>query len=312
MNNARPFRDHFVTVTGWMVTELKLKGTELIVFALINGYSQDGQSEFYGTMDYIDLWLQGSRTNTARAVKKLVGYGIVTKRKIKGKNKYKINPEGIKQMAKEIKEKYHFGTKKKEYQNGTKESTETVLKEYQNGTQISTKMVPYNKGKEKDTKIDSKGTPKKNEVVNFLLYTNAGPVSHNLKNLTKQIGIKHVKLLVDFFKADEGDAPWEALPFTEKMADAIINWLEHRREIKKYVKLKGFKMMLNKFAQMDEPFCCALIENAIMNNYTGCVFPNTLTKYKNQKGNGIKQQQKRNGGFSDGYLEQLAADAETI
>lgn len=37
---------NFITILAPMITKLKLKGNELLVFALIHGFSQDGESPF--------------------------------------------------------------------------------------------------------------------------------------------------------------------------------------------------------------------------------------------------------------------------
>ena len=40
-------RSNFVIIQGWMITDLKLKGNQLMIFAAIYGFSQDGESETY-------------------------------------------------------------------------------------------------------------------------------------------------------------------------------------------------------------------------------------------------------------------------
>lgn len=45
--------ENFVIIQGWMCNELQLKGNDLLVFALIYGFSQDGVSEFKGGRGYI-------------------------------------------------------------------------------------------------------------------------------------------------------------------------------------------------------------------------------------------------------------------
>lgn len=45
--------DNFYTVFGWMLNVLGLKGNELTVFAIIFSFSQDGQSEFEGSISYL-------------------------------------------------------------------------------------------------------------------------------------------------------------------------------------------------------------------------------------------------------------------
>lgn len=45
--------DNFYTVLGWMLNVLNLKGNELIVFAIIYSFSQDGESKFEGSVSYL-------------------------------------------------------------------------------------------------------------------------------------------------------------------------------------------------------------------------------------------------------------------
>jgi uncharacterized phage protein (TIGR02220 family) len=48
--------NNFIAIQGWMRTKLNLKGYELIVYALIYGFSQDENSKFSGTRRYIAEW----------------------------------------------------------------------------------------------------------------------------------------------------------------------------------------------------------------------------------------------------------------
>lgn len=59
MNN-----NNFFTVQGWMVNDLNLKGNDLMIYAIIYGFSQDGQSEFTGSLDYLRKSLNISSKNT--------------------------------------------------------------------------------------------------------------------------------------------------------------------------------------------------------------------------------------------------------
>lgn len=45
--------DNFYTVFGWMLNVLGLKGNELTIFAIIFSFSQDGVSEFEGSVSYL-------------------------------------------------------------------------------------------------------------------------------------------------------------------------------------------------------------------------------------------------------------------
>ena len=64
--------ENYVVIQGWMVNELKLSGNELILYALIYGFSQDGKSKFQGAMQYIADTLGISRQATLDLLKKLV------------------------------------------------------------------------------------------------------------------------------------------------------------------------------------------------------------------------------------------------
>jgi len=44
---------NYITILDFMVDDLKLKGNELIVYALIYGFCQDDTSSFYGSLSYI-------------------------------------------------------------------------------------------------------------------------------------------------------------------------------------------------------------------------------------------------------------------
>lgn len=71
--------ENYFTVHGWMITRLKLKGTALTVYAVLYGFSQDGESEFRGTLDYIAEFAGISRPTVKRTLKELNEQGLVKK-----------------------------------------------------------------------------------------------------------------------------------------------------------------------------------------------------------------------------------------
>lgn len=68
-----------VILQPWMVTELKLKRNELFVFALVYGYSQNGQSEFRGSRSYIGKVFNISLPTVDKALKSLVDKELLIK-----------------------------------------------------------------------------------------------------------------------------------------------------------------------------------------------------------------------------------------
>ena len=63
--------NNYVNIQGWMVTQLELKGNELITYAIIYGFSQDGKNEFTGSIAYIAKWLNVSKRTVIRTLNEL-------------------------------------------------------------------------------------------------------------------------------------------------------------------------------------------------------------------------------------------------
>lgn len=72
--------NNFITIQGWMVNDLKLSSNELICYALIYGFTQDEESEFRGSLQYISDWLGISKQNARLIIKRLVEKGLIIKR----------------------------------------------------------------------------------------------------------------------------------------------------------------------------------------------------------------------------------------
>lgn len=71
--------NNYITIQGWMITELKLSGNELLVYALIYGFSQDGNSKFQGSSSYIAEWLNISNVSVFSILKRLINKGLLKK-----------------------------------------------------------------------------------------------------------------------------------------------------------------------------------------------------------------------------------------
>lgn len=88
--------DNFIAIQGWMVNELKLQGNELLCYALVYGFSQDGESCFKGNRKYIATLIGASSLNTVdKILKSLIDKELILKesKTINGIifNSYKIN-----------------------------------------------------------------------------------------------------------------------------------------------------------------------------------------------------------------------------
>lgn len=71
--------NNFIAIQGWMRTRLNLKGNELLIYALVYGFSQDGNSRFTGGRKYIAEWCGCSLDTVDRSLSSLVGKGLLAK-----------------------------------------------------------------------------------------------------------------------------------------------------------------------------------------------------------------------------------------
>ena len=69
----------YIVIQSWMISELDLKGTELIVYATIYGFSQDGESRFKGSRQYLAQWCNGTTRSVQTALNSLVERNLIHK-----------------------------------------------------------------------------------------------------------------------------------------------------------------------------------------------------------------------------------------
>ena len=73
--------ENYYQITGWMLNRLGLKGVQLNVYAIIYGFSQDGETEFQGCVQYLCDACGVSSRNTIRvALNELVEKGYILRR----------------------------------------------------------------------------------------------------------------------------------------------------------------------------------------------------------------------------------------
>ena len=73
-------KDSFINIKPFMVTDLKLKGNSLLIFALIYGITVN-EGAFYGSIEYMQTWCNASNRNVIDCLKDLTEKGLITKRK---------------------------------------------------------------------------------------------------------------------------------------------------------------------------------------------------------------------------------------
>ena len=72
-------RENYVTIQGWMLTDLNLKGTELMIYAIIFGFSQEIGQTFRGSQQYLADWSNTTTRSVRNALTSLVEKGFLEK-----------------------------------------------------------------------------------------------------------------------------------------------------------------------------------------------------------------------------------------
>lgn len=70
--------ENYYTVKGWMINRLHLKGTQLMLYAIIYGFSQDGKSEFKGSVQYLADFVGVTEASARANLKALAKQGLIT------------------------------------------------------------------------------------------------------------------------------------------------------------------------------------------------------------------------------------------
>ena len=92
----------YIHIEGWMREELDLKGNELLVYALIHGFSQEEQGCFFGSLDYISRMCGCTRPTAIETLKKLRERGLIHKREIVENNVKMCQYTALQRGSKEI------------------------------------------------------------------------------------------------------------------------------------------------------------------------------------------------------------------
>ena len=71
---------NFITIQGWMVTELNLKGNSLLIYAIIYGFSQNEDSYYKGSRQYLANWINSTVQGVSKCLNKLVEDGMILKK----------------------------------------------------------------------------------------------------------------------------------------------------------------------------------------------------------------------------------------
>lgn len=287
---------NYITIQGWMINELSLSGNEVICYAIIYGFSQDGQSEFGGSLSYIAESLGITKENARKVVSRLVEGGFIIKRDIevtKGIKvcKYKVNTDMIPELT----------AASKQSRGGTKTTPDN--------------NIDNNRKEEIDKSISKKEMAQElinlwnNETKDFPKVRKASPDIINSidKMLKRGYSYEDMKKAVilcnslsDFYKGKERGKTWKAtfqwlIHNTNDNFDKIVNGALHtsqeQQRIYQSVMDEGVEAQLNKYNPYTEGYHLWLNENDGKYYFTGNIINLADGYTKDNRPNGAQVHQ---------------------
>ena len=80
---TRTFKiENYITVPGFAIVEFGLSGNELLCYSLIYGFTQDDETEFRGSLNYVASALNVTKQNAKKIIDRLIERGLIEKREI--------------------------------------------------------------------------------------------------------------------------------------------------------------------------------------------------------------------------------------
>ncbi|MBR7085311.1 MAG: helix-turn-helix domain-containing protein, partial [Oscillospiraceae bacterium] len=116
-NKSKFKNEHYYVIKGWMINELDLRDTELLVYAIIYGLSQGENQYFTGSLQYLADATRRTKRSIISALESLVKKELLIKKEefINGMKfcKYQCgNYNGSEEISSETVKKFHQGSEK--------------------------------------------------------------------------------------------------------------------------------------------------------------------------------------------------------
>jgi DNA-binding Lrp family transcriptional regulator len=255
---------NYINIQAWMVKELNLTGNDLICYALIYGFSQDGKSEFNGSLSYIAEWINTSRQTARLIVKRLVDNGVIEKRDtvINGVKfcRYVATNTGCGDFHHTVMNN-NTGCGENRHGGVVEIATNNILDNINNNTKSTN--VDYSVSTREETdlfEVESNNDPLPSEVFGF---TAKG------LDVTKKTIERTDKLFTQL------TFPFESEDF-KRLFYVLMTQPKWRVKTKT---LTAMQANLNEIAQFEEEFAKSLIQQSISKGWASLVYESTPKQY---------------------------------
>ena len=184
----------YFSIQAWMVTKLNLKGCERDVYAIIYGYSQDGESDYHGSLGYMAELTGYSKNSICTALKNLTEKELITKSEKEINSikfcRYQINRDSIQSICTPIQSTCTNNINNKD--NNKKSNSKELLQN----------SPTFEFGKRKQTKSNSLYTTCISMIDEFINKHNCGNVVRNklVEYLNFRIAVKDKPLYTNMWK----------------------------------------------------------------------------------------------------------------
>ena len=71
--------ENYIVIQGFMINKLHLKGNELLVYAIIYGFSQEDSQVYSGSLQYLANWTNSTKQGVQKNLKSLIDKGYIAK-----------------------------------------------------------------------------------------------------------------------------------------------------------------------------------------------------------------------------------------
>jgi hypothetical protein len=256
----------FLNIQGWMINELNLKGNELIIYALIYGFTKDGVSEFRGSRQYMADWTNSSVRSVQNVVNSLVNKGMIEKNN--HINKYgSLETPGYKAI------------------NVPKLSSEK--------NSLVEKKV--HEGSEKNSLVEKKvhgGSEKSSSPLEKKVHGGSEKSSHN--NIDNNISNNIVDIKEKNIKKESVNSVIAEYTENKDLQDALHGFVEMRTKARKPLTVRAMKLSLNVLDNLavDDVTKIAIVNQSIVHTWS------TFYKLQNNNNGGQRQLTRKEMGYA--------------
>ena len=252
-------KEYYIHIQWWMAQRLKLSGNELLTYAIVYGFSQDGESAFLGSSKYVSYALRVSRPTAIKALDSLTSKGLIIKTQEKINdvvfNRYKANLQVIKDFDRPYKESLQGGSNES-LQGGYKETLHSNKYKELNNKEL-------NKESKKEESNNTKNQQVENEELNHLKKK-----IEQLKAENEKLKTKKEKSKKQTKSYDEQIAEYTG---NEELQEALKAFIQMRSFIKKPLTEYGLKLLLNKLSKIGKTDAerIAIVNRSVEHNWQG-------------------------------------------